>query len=377
MTIYGLPQPANPQGAPSHSAQHSDSIKAYAEGVRPTETAADNATRLQAVLDEALTVAVVLPYGTISYDTTLQLNPSQLMFGYGGSTLSTLLSYTGADATNGIEMKNPVSQPSRIWLEGFRLNDARTAPTSGTGIYLDRIKNMCRLHRLTVGWGQTDDAIGVYAPTSSSSVECIHISNTWVGGMRYGINIAELDNNCRIDHVMGDAVSPNTKTALIHLGHVTNGQGVVSISAVKLETNQGCHLLDIGSSFSSTVVADSLIMRSNTTLSGGDVVHLASEAGDYVFSGLASQATGLGTAAAANLINDTAAGIVYGTGAKTLPFQVIRKNSGGGSGFTGGVAIPSDLPLPATAPVDTMMYDTRLDMLWTYDVDGVRGVELG
>ncbi len=320
--------------SPSHSGLHNAGyIDASVYGVSSSETAANNATYLQAALTAAADKPVFLPYGTISYNTTLLLKQGQRIHGWGtGDTLgnSTILSYTGADGTNGMEFFTTNS--SRVWLEGFRLVNATSPATSGTGIYLSRGKNLVRLRNLLVtGFKTAQVYIGA---TAGQTTECVHVSDLWVGSQAtYGLHLERVDNNVSIDHVMGDSTSTATMTSLIHIDNVSTGQGVFDIRSVKLESNNGCHLLGIGSGFQGSLNASALTLRGDTTNGGGDVVNIGSTLGDYTLSALGSMKYAGGAAGGANLINDTAAGVTYGAGKRSLPFQIINKNAHAGIGI--------------------------------------------
>lgn len=275
---------------------------------------ANDTPAIQSALDDAGATAVFLPPGTYRLNTQLKLNANQWLFGLGtGSpnTGATQLHYYGPDATDAIVMKS--TNQSRVRLEGFRLEDKRTSPTSGSGINLQFVYNNVQLYHLAV-FSFPIDAIQVGGASGQSS-DCVDINDVWVSAGRYGVNLYRIDNTALVANVKGDSITSQTiqMDALVNLDSVGVGSSVFDVRGLKLETNTGCHVLRLGSSFFASVSASSLIMRGNTTAAGGDVIRVetASTQTTVFASGLQSIST-TGTVVAANLVNDTANSKTYG-----------------------------------------------------------------
>jgi hypothetical protein len=281
----------------------------------------DVSAAIQAALDRAGEIPVFLPPGIYKISSPLQLNPGQTLLGHGlggAGTNQTILRFYGGATADAIVMKG--TNQSRVNIEGLRIEDARTGATGGCAINLQFVYNIVRIHRIAaMGWA--GDAIQVGAASGNSS-DCVDINDLWVSSARYGLNLNRIDNLCLVRNIKGDSLAAETvkMTSLIFIDHIQNSNVAISIEGAKLETDTGCHVLQLGSTMYGNLDAVGLQMRGLTSRTGGDVVRVENSAPETLISvrALGSGNFAGGAAVAANMVNDVGNGLTYGHGIKTL-----------------------------------------------------------
>lgn len=315
-------------------------------GVGPSRTPTQNASAIQAALDAAGGVPVYYTGETLRYDKTLKLDTNQtLRFGsIGGSSgnpRSTVLQYVGPDGTNGVEVKNPGST-SRVSIEGLRLEDARTSPTSGSGIYIDGAKNKISLRTVNV-FGFPTYPIAITSSSGATSVENIELESVWVsGGARggAGIYISNVDNVAALRNIYGDSEDAAGFRALVKIDKCAGGNAAITLDGVKAEINNGAHLVLVGPQFYASLSARGLCMRGAIAGAGGDLLRVEStnSTTNLHVDSMSSRATsGLGQVAA-NMVNDVGLGKVYGpAGAAVGRMTLYMRSSNKSVAFFGGV----------------------------------------
>lgn len=317
---------------------------------------------MQAVLDSAGARAVAIPPDvTLKFDQTLNLNGNQFLIGEHGNAVpndgGTQLNFYGPGTADAINMKaGPIS---RVRLEGFRLLDMRTAPTGGTGIRLLSVYNNVQLYHLAV-WDFPVDSVEIGGVPGQAS-DCVDIDDLWVTSDRYGLNLNRIDNIATMRNIKGDSIAANghTMQSLINLDSVTGDAAAFDLTAAKLETDTGCHLLRLGAGFFGQITGAGLVMRGHTAGAGGDVVRVENtdtQAGIFL-TGMSTD-NGATQAVATNMVNEVGAGRVWGAGSKRMTMwarsagKVIAFSDGrftldSGAGFYTGNANPEGV---VTAP---------------------------
>lgn len=161
---------------------------------------------------------------------------------------------------------------SRCVVERFRIDDRRTSPTGGNGVYYENVDNQT--------WVRNMDIIGF--PTGSSilmagvgsSTDCIVIDDIWTVGSQYGINVHDIDNACFIHDIKCDS---NQQTQpLISAIRVSRNHGVVLINGVKHENRKAStSTITLDTDFSGIVI-DGIVSRTGV---GGPVVNMLTPSG--------------------------------------------------------------------------------------------------
>lgn len=274
--IHAVDAKPSPSPGPSGGWAVGRNVREF--GAIPGTDATDS---IQACLDACVDTPVIWD-STYKVSRTLKLNQGQHILGTGigdGSGNDSTLLYVGPDKTNAIEMKTP--DLSKVSVEGLIVKDKRVGATGGSGIYLYRAKNYVAVKRGSV-FGFPDYGVACVADPGQNDTECIHIEDMWVGAGVAGIFVQQASNNVTIQHIMGDGLlDGEPMKAVVRLGYTLRGGVSFNIHGVKLETDNGCHVLHVESRCRGAIVAGGLSMRGTTVDGGGDIVRLdALEAGE-------------------------------------------------------------------------------------------------
>lgn len=276
---------------------------------------ADDTLAIQACLTAAHMMPVFLGKHYKTTD-TLKLGEGQVILG-GGISVDGVnggrISFQSASPTkNCLEMVAP--NYSKLIIDGLQLVDDRVSKTGGCGIYFYQAKNQIQISNCNIK-AFPSHSIWLDATYGSGDTENIHIHDCWLISGGYGIYIQGFSNAVEINSIYADAllVENPTMSAVIYLGSTLQGSATVNITAIKVETDNGCHMVQCASGFRGSLNVDGLVMRSATPNSGGDMLRLEGTGEQRsVRMGAISSVTFDGAAkVCANFVNDVGRGIVY------------------------------------------------------------------
>lgn len=300
----------------------------------------DNSSILQAVIDEAAfkfrsdlgfgaSKRLRLPSGRIAFSTQLLLKQSLYCEGSYGVAGGTELWWTGGDSVTAITNTAGL-ETSFLRLENFRLEDKRTAPTSGRGISILDINNGVQILGIQVMQFPLEQ-IYVGAPPGQAS-DCVEIHNVWATSQKTtakGILIERIDNQVSLSHIKSDLVTnPANDGYVIRCEVIPNDSCVIRISDVKHESNNRCPTLSFPSSTRGNVVVQNVVQRNpqGGAAGAGDIVQVGASASGSAF-----------------VFNNSASGRTTGatseTGGRMLVQNVAGANHTDWTGATGAATI--------------------------------------
>lgn len=221
---------------------------------------------------------------------TLVVGQQFKMVGTMGADRGGEIWYYGADGTNCIQSASSGStQQSQFRMQGVRIVDKRTNPTSGSGIYLDNVVNGTFMDDVFVGSFPTYQ-IAVRADSGQAG-DCVDLRRIWLGGTtanNIGIYIIRTANNVNLDWIAGDTTGGG---AMIVIDTITANNCVVDIRNVKHEPNDNLTpTVYFPTTSYGNVSCDSIIQRPQGSNTGNTIIKFAQAQGRFVCSNITGSA---------------------------------------------------------------------------------------
>lgn len=251
---------------------HVDDYGAVPDSVYNAGTGTDSTAAIQAAIDDTFTSGQnggkIVLIGPGKYKTTGPIvlrQGTQLMsfqnlrtaaVGNDATEFATRIDFYGADGDNCIESIGTGTGISRIRVEGLKITDRRTSPTSGWGIYLERCVNQVELEHLDIDGfpdGGVDGAGGGIRVTAQSgqSSDCVRINDIWFGAGATGapgraIYCDRVDNQLHISDIKCDTLAASGQDTVVYIENLGQGCGVI-VETVKHEnSDSACRTVFLG-----------------------------------------------------------------------------------------------------------------------------------
>lgn len=300
---YYTPETTAPASAPSSLASQYVSVETFgAVGDYNTSTGigTDDTVAIQATIDSTKIGGVnfgrVVLLASKHYKTTapLIIYESTSMMSTSLVRAGAWIEFCGGPTDDAIQAIGTTTKAlSRCALERFTVQDRRVSPTSGDGVYLERVFNNVFIRNMDIRGFPTGSSIRVSDATGGTS-DCITVDDIWSLGSQYGINIDNVDNITLVRDIKIDSSSTSPLIAGIRVSGIN---GVVFITGVKHENTKATAPTIQLDTFITTTVIDGITSRIG---GGGPVVSLLNTTGAGVtirslnrqFSGVLLETTG-------------------------------------------------------------------------------------
>lgn len=286
----------------------------------------DSTAGIQAAMNEAATFAAPIPVvlegmnglspAIYTITSTITYGTRQELRGQGRLGLGTQIQFDSASLT-AHAFAPAVGDHSGIEMSYIHLADMRTDPArTGRGVSVSSVPNGTYLHDMSVHGFYDNYYIG-------DDSDCVQVVRCWGSeAVRYSLNIYGISNGALVSGFYGDSVA-SSMDALINV-EFCGANAPVEIHSVKHECYQGAHTLRLDQG--AAVHASGIAMNSNGGVSGGDVVHIPNQRGNYVV------LNAIGTnGAATNLLNIVADGVTIPGTESYLPSWIGYSGYGEGS----------------------------------------------
>lgn len=257
----------------------------------------DNSSILQAAIDQAsfgsraslgygASYRLALPAGRIAFSTSLNIKQNSWIEGVFGASGGTELWWFGADGQDAL-VNTAGTELSLCRLANFRIEDKRTAPTSGRGISFKDFNNGVSLNRLQVMHFPLEQ---VYIGADSGQAgDCTDIDDLWLVSNKStakGLLLERLDNAISVRNIKSDLVTtPANDGYVLRIMNVTNDNTAIEIDGIKHESNNRCPTISLPVTTRGNLSIRNIIQRNpqGGAAGAGDVVQVGALAGGSAY----------------------------------------------------------------------------------------------